>query len=69
MAHAFTANKMNLDATQLEVAYVLEKGFGCYFAFNPKVDHQLFERFQTEFIEMQKSGRLEALRLKQLRER
>ena len=69
LSHAFTAKKNNLDSTQLEVAYVLEKGFGCYFAFNPKVDNQLFERFQTAFIEMQKSGDLEALRLKQLSSR
>ncbi len=62
LAHAFTAKNNKLDVAQLETAFVLKKGYGCYFAFNPKVDNALFQRFERAFTELNKSGELLKLR-------
>lgn len=67
LAHAFIAQQNQHDAAQLEIAYELEKGFGCYFAFNPKVNEQLFRRFDAAFNKLQKSGELQKLKQELIR--
>ena len=56
------AARLGLDAGQLRVAHVLQKGYGCYFAFNPKVDPVLLRRFAEAFEALRASGELKALR-------
>ncbi len=56
------AARLGLDASQMMVAHMLQKGYGCYFAFNPKVDPVLFKRFAEAFETLRSSGELKALR-------
>lgn len=60
--HYASAKKLSLPVEQLEPVLRLEKGLGCYFAFNPKVDPKLFQRFSDAFSAMKKSGELEKIR-------
>jgi len=55
------ASRLGLDAGQLMVAHVLQKGYGCYFAFNRQVSEALFKRFATAFEALRGSGELKAL--------
>ena len=56
------AARLGLDASQMTVAHMLQKGYGCYFAFNAKVDPVLFKRFADAFELLRSSGELKALR-------
>ncbi len=56
------AARLGLDVSQLTVAHMLQKGYGCYFAFNPKVDPALFKRFADAFEMLRSSGELKTLR-------
>ncbi|MGM9514951.1 substrate-binding periplasmic protein [Roseateles sp. DB2] len=56
------ATRLGLDASQLVVAHVLQKGYGCYFAFNPQVNEAVFKRFAEAFETLRASGELKALR-------
>jgi polar amino acid transport system substrate-binding protein len=60
--HYANAKNLNLPVSELEATMRLEKGLGCYFAFNPKVDPQLFQRFSDAFTELEKSGELKKMR-------
>ncbi len=62
ISHYAMARKNNLDPSQLEPAFILEKGLGCYFAFNRKVDPKVFQRFSAAFTELSRSGELKKLR-------
>lgn len=55
------AARLGLDAGQLMVAHVLQKGYGCYFAFNRQVNDALFRRFAVAFETLRGSGELKAL--------
>ncbi len=55
------AARLGLDAGQLMVAHVLQKGYGCYFAFNRQVNETLFQRFAAAFETLRSSGELKAL--------
>ncbi|MDT9000718.1 transporter substrate-binding domain-containing protein [Paucibacter sp. APW11] len=56
------ATRLGLDTSQMQVAHLLQKGFGCYFAFNPKVDPVLYKRFADAFDVLRSSGELRQLR-------
>lgn len=56
------ATRLGLDASQMQVAHLLQKGFGCYFAFNPKVEPTLFKRFADAFEQLRSSGELRQLK-------
>lgn len=60
--HSANAKKLGLAVTELEASLKLEKGLGCYFAFNPKVEPKLFQRFTDAFAELEKSGELKKIR-------
>lgn len=60
--HYASAKKLKLPVEDLDPVIRLEKGLGCYFAFNPKVDPALFRRFSDAFNELDKSGELEKIR-------
>jgi len=47
---------------ELQAFHILKPGFGCYFAFNPKVEPRLLAKFRKGFEELQSSGELAALR-------
>ncbi|MFY7864172.1 substrate-binding periplasmic protein [Roseateles sp.] len=59
---AFQAQRNGYDPSELQVVHVLKPGFGCYFAFNPKVDPLLLAQFRKGFEEMRSSGELQMLR-------
>lgn len=65
---AYQAQRNGLDPTELQAFQVLQPGFGCYFAFNPRVDEQLIARFRKAFEELRASGELQALRELYLRD-
>ena len=58
------ATRLGMDASQLLVAQVLQKGYGCYFAFNPQVKDSFFQRFSEAFESLRTSGELQALRVR-----
>lgn len=60
--HYANAKHLGLPVLELEAILRLEKGLGCYFAFNPKVDPKLFQRFADAFSELEKSGELKKIR-------
>nr|WP_314900381.1 transporter substrate-binding domain-containing protein [uncultured Deefgea sp.] len=60
--HYAVAKKLKLPVADLEPVIRLEKGLGCYFAFNPKVEPKLFQRFSDAFSDLEKSGELEKIR-------
>lgn len=62
VSHYASAKKLKLPVDDLEPVIRLEKGLGCYFAFNTKVDPKLFRRFADAFTELEKSGELEKIR-------
>lgn len=62
IAHRFEAKRQGLDPDAMEVLYTLQKGSGCYFAFNPKVNAQSFTRFEKAFEELKQSGELKRIR-------
>jgi polar amino acid transport system substrate-binding protein len=59
---AFQAQRNGLDPAELQAVHVLKPGYGCYFAFNPKVDPQLLAQFRKGFDDIQASGELQRLR-------
>ena len=65
--YAYQAQRHGLDPTELQAIHVLQPGFGCYFAFNPRVDEQLLARFRKGFEELRASGELQSLREQFLR--
>lgn len=67
LSFAYQARMHGLPPGELVSAYTLQKGGGCYFAFNPAVDPELFRRFDTAFRELEKEGALRALHGKYLR--
>ena len=60
--HHYSAKKIGLDEQQLAPAFLLEKGLGCYFAFNRGVDPILFQRFQAAYAELERSGEIKKIR-------
>ncbi|WP_028455679.1 substrate-binding periplasmic protein [Chitinilyticum litopenaei] len=64
--HRYIAKQLGLDPAQLVPAFTLQKGDGCYFAFNRKVDPQLFARFERAFQALQNSGELAQLQQRYL---
>lgn len=64
---AYQAQRNGLDPNELQAFQVLQPGFGCYFAFNPRVDEQLLTRFRKAFDELRSSGELQSLREQFLR--
>lgn len=56
------AARLGLDASQIGVVHTLQKGYGCYFAFNPKVDDKVYSRFAAAFEALRASGELRQLR-------
>lgn len=67
LSFAYQARMHGLQPGDLVSAYTLQKGGGCYFAFNPAVDPELFRRFDTAFRELEKEGAVRALLGKYLR--
>ncbi|MBB2486954.1 transporter substrate-binding domain-containing protein [Mitsuaria sp. WAJ17] len=63
------ASRLGLDAGQLTVAHVLQKGYGCYFAFNRQVNEALFRRFAAAFETLRSSGELKTLQERAAQER
>lgn len=59
---AYQAQRNGYDPTELQVVHVLKPGYGCYFAFNPKVDPQLLAQFRKGFEEIRNAGELQILR-------
>jgi len=64
---AYQAQRNGYDPAELQVVHVLKPGYGCYFAFNPKVDPQLLAQFRKGFEEIRSSGELQLLREMYLR--
>lgn len=64
----FQVQRNGLDPAELHAFHVLQPGFGCYFAFNPRVDEQLLARFRKGFEDLRASGELQALRELYLRD-
>ncbi|WP_051279773.1 substrate-binding periplasmic protein [Chitinilyticum aquatile] len=62
IAHRFEAKRQGLDPDAMEVLYTLQKGSGCYFAFNTRVNEQFFTRFEKAFEELKHSGELQRIR-------
>ncbi|WP_159670342.1 ABC transporter substrate-binding protein [Andreprevotia sp. IGB-42] len=62
LSYAYQARQYGLPPSRLQVAYVLDPGQGCYFAFNPKVNPQLLQRFEAAFHALARSGQLQVLR-------
>ncbi|MDI4635686.1 transporter substrate-binding domain-containing protein [Pelomonas sp. V22] len=67
LPYANQAGRLGLDGAQLNVIHQLQKGHGCYYAFNPAVDARLFERFAKAFEALRAEGELKALRGRYLR--
>ncbi|MCV2371070.1 substrate-binding periplasmic protein [Roseateles oligotrophus] len=63
----FQVQRHGFDPAELQAFHLLKPGYGCYFAFNPKVDAQLLTQFRKGFDELQSSGELQALREQYLR--
>lgn len=64
----YQVQRNGYDVTELQAFHTLKPGFGCYFAFNPKVDAQMLAQFRKGFEELQSSGELAALRELYLRD-
>ncbi|MBE9609801.1 substrate-binding periplasmic protein [Chitinilyticum piscinae] len=64
LPHGHLARQLGLPAQEMEVAHILQKGGGCYFAFNSKVDPALFARFEKAFEALRSSGELQQLQLR-----
>ncbi|QLG87111.1 transporter substrate-binding domain-containing protein [Chitinibacter bivalviorum] len=62
MPHIYAAKQLNFDPSQLEAAFTIIKGGGCYFAFNPKVNQPAFQRFKDAFQTLKQSGELDKIR-------
>lgn len=67
LPYAHQAGRVGLDGAQLNVIHQLQKGHGCYYAFNPAVDARLFERFARAFEGLRAEGELKSLRGRSLR--
>ena len=64
----FQAQRNGYQVADLQAFHTLKPGYGCYFAFNPKIDTQLLAQFRKGFAELQSSGELESLREQYLRD-
>ncbi|MBE9608288.1 substrate-binding periplasmic protein [Chitinilyticum piscinae] len=62
LSYAYQARQVGLPAGELVSVYPLQKGSGCYFAFNSRVDPELFRRFETAFKELERDGAILQLR-------
>jgi polar amino acid transport system substrate-binding protein len=62
ISHIYGARRLQLDPSKLETAFTIQPGYGCYFAFNPKVDQQIFKQFKAAFDTMKHNGELEKIR-------
>ncbi|MDM4768419.1 transporter substrate-binding domain-containing protein [Pelomonas sp. SE-A7] len=67
LPYAHQASRLGLDGAQLGVIHQLQKGYGCYYAFNPAVDDQVFERFAKAFESLRAEGELKSLRARYFR--
>jgi polar amino acid transport system substrate-binding protein len=69
LPYAHQAARLGLDGAQLSVVHRLQKGYGCYYAFNPKVRPEVFDRFAQAFEALRSEGELKVLRERHLRPR
>ncbi|WP_373974958.1 ABC transporter substrate-binding protein [Chitinibacter sp. SCUT-21] len=60
--HVYSAKQQRYDASQLTAAYTITKTGGCFFAFNPQVNPNLYQRFNTAFEQLRSSGELDKIR-------
>ncbi len=63
----YQVQRNGLDPAELQAFHVLKPGFGCYFAFNTKVNAKSLASFRKGFEDLQNSGELKALREQYLR--
>ncbi|WP_028454498.1 substrate-binding periplasmic protein [Chitinilyticum litopenaei] len=62
LSYAYQARRLGLPAEQVESAWLLKKGYGCYYAFNPAVDDALYQRFAAAFATLLQNGEVARLR-------
>ncbi|WP_157670212.1 ABC transporter substrate-binding protein [Chitinibacter sp. GC72] len=67
LSHAYEAKTAGLNPAEMTVAYTLQPGLGCYFAFNPKVRPDFYQRFLHAYQALVQDGTLSRLQAKYLR--
>jgi polar amino acid transport system substrate-binding protein len=67
LSHAYDAKTAGHNPAELAVAYTLQPGLGCYFAFNPKVHPDFYQRFLHASQSLVQDGTLSRLQAKYLR--
>ncbi|WP_373973795.1 transporter substrate-binding domain-containing protein [Chitinibacter sp. SCUT-21] len=66
LSYAYEARMLGFSGSEITPAIQLKPGLGCYFAFNPKVDPNLYQRFSRAFQELVQDGSIQKLKAKYL---